>query len=682
MATNGSTKVKVTDYNNLVFSWWQISQSLTDNSTTIGWKMELTAGSYGRIVSSAFKTWRVVIGGQTYTDSTYIAIENNAVKTLASGQTTLTHGSDGTRSFDISFSQEFNITFNGVQIGTKTGSGTYSLNAIVQAKTLTLGATSVTMGQAQSITVAQASSSETYDIAYSFANQDYVNLATGLTSGNATLTWTVPIDLAYLIPDAMRDVVTLRCTTYRGGSVLGTKTVAFYAVVPDYVPSIDSVTFEDTNTDAKTNIGSFLRGASKLEVNIEASGVYGSTIKSIKSTFLNKNYTGATWKSSVLDYVGTYNIVITITDSRGRTQSGPKAVTILDYKPPSITSFTASRYNTSGQQDEDGTRVKAPISYSFTSISGKNSVDLKIEYKQSQASSFSTLWNVSDHTAGETTATPTTDLSTDYQYDLRLTVTDKAGSKATYTAVLPSGAVILDLKADGKGIAFFKTSTKDGVEIAGELPGSPIELKQGQSIDALTEPGYYVALTNAIAGSIAGSPFSDGKPFSVEVTKLGTGIIKRTLHSSTGGIYEMIEDSTGSVTGRWVYTGPNRTLWSGGLQMTASQTATLSQAISEQANGIVLIFSRWEGGAAANYFYSCHFVPKQLAEYGGIVGAATVFNISTTLFDYISNKYLYIGDSLNGTGYIRGNDDNTKAGTKNGITYDNGKFALKYVIGV
>lgn len=693
MAQAGFIHVEVTDYNRLTFSWEQVSQSTINNTTTISWNLTLSSTVYGYISSSASKQWTVRIGGETYTGWNNVGIGYNTTKTLVSGQTTLTHGSDGTRSFDVYFSQQFDIDFGGVHIGTKTGSGTYSLNTITAAKTLTLGATSVEIGKQLYVSVKHASSDETYDVAYSFAGQDYVDIKTGLTIGNSDFVWTVPSSLAELIPDALSGVISLRCTTkQRDGTLRGIKVVNLTATVPEYWPSIDLVTFVEANASvAASGVGAFVQNASKLKVNITASGVYGSTIKSIKSEFQGKTYTGASWTSSTIEQAGEHSIQVTITDSRGRTQSGPKKLSVIDYRPPSIDTFKAARYNTSGVQDEDGTRVRATIAYTIFSLDGKNKADLRLDYKRKDATSWTKLWEVTGHTSGATTAMPTTDVSTDYQYDLRLTLTDKAGGKAVYAALIPSGAVILDLKANGKGVAFFKTAEQDGVDIPGQLPSSPIMLSPNSNLDDLTTPGYYVAPTTAVAATIAGRPQSElslfDKPFSVEVRHVGTtGCIYQTLYTHLEGIWERVSEANAAgdlVLGSWVcaYRGESyKTLWAGNEQMGANRVAELYRPISHQVNGIVLIFSRYIANSSAqNYLFSCHYVPKILPRLADnlTTGAATVFNMATTKFDYISSKYLYITDTV-----IKGHADNTASGTTNGITYNNGQFALRYVIGV
>lgn len=135
MATSGSTSVAVTSYDTLKFSWSKSSSSTANNTTTINWKMELIATNYGYISSSVAKNWSVNVNGSTYSGTNSVAISNNSTKTLASGSTTISHNSDGSKSFSYSFSQEFNITFSGSKINTISGSGSGTLDTIPRNST-------------------------------------------------------------------------------------------------------------------------------------------------------------------------------------------------------------------------------------------------------------------------------------------------------------------------------------------------------------------------------------------------------------------------------------------------------------------------------------------------------------------------------------------------------------------
>lgn len=125
------------------------------------------------------------------------------------------------------------------------------------------------------------------------------------------------------------------------------------------------------------------------------------------------------------------------------------------------------------------------------------------------------------------------------------------------------------------------------------------------------------------------------------------------------------------------FTGENKVLWSGVYYMSSSQTATLSESIDSQANGIVLVFSRYSASTAQNYHFNMHYVPKsQISTHGG---CGHVFTMTTDgSFSVYASKYLYINNTN-----IVGNANNEASGTGTcGISYKNNGFVLRYVIGV
>jgi len=111
--------------------------------------------------------------------------------------------------------------------------------------------------------------------------------------------------------------------------------------------------------------------------------------------------------------------------------------------------------------------------------------------------------------------------------------------------------------------------------------------------------------------------------------------------------------------------------------MTAGHKIALSQKISEQPNGIVLIFSRYSGGSVQDYHFNHFFVSKDFVKLHA--GTGNSFMMTTDgNFSVMACKYLYIHDDL-----IAGNDvNNASATATSGITYNNAGFVLRYVIGV
>ena len=681
MASNGSTSVQVTAYDTLKFNWVQVGQSTVNNNTVINWSLQLVSGSAGKIISSATKSWSVTVNGTTYSGTNSVAIENNTTKTLASGQATIAHNSDGTKSFSYSFSQVFEITFADVWVGTKTGSGTGTLNTIPRATTPTLSATSADMGTSITINTPRASSSFTHDLAYSFAGSAYLAIATGVATST---TWTIPLTLANSIPNTSSGTVTIRCITKNGGTEVGTKTVLLTAKVPyNQYPGISAVTHAEANTGTVTTIGGYVQSKSKLKVTITANGVYSSTIKSYSSTFQGKTYTGSSFTTDTITGSGSMNIVTTVTDSRGRASIKTTTVSVLGYELPKITTFKVARY-TGTTADPEGQSVRINLAYSVTSLNSKNTASAKIEYKKSTDTTWTTL-ETRTALSMSGTISPSTVFSIDYQWDFRVTLTDAFRSEASYTTYVPSGAVILDIKADGKGIAFFKTSTRAGVEIAGELPGSAINLPSGTDLNNLTTPGYYVIPNASVAGTTSNRPYTTAAMASIKVERVADGMVRQTLQKATktdAMIYERGYDSSGWGAWNIVYAGQGKLLWSGANPLSDTQTITLSEAISAQQNGIVVVFNPYNSSTnvTLTYGFSCHYIPKQLL--AAVVPTVNdVLGVTVTLaeskFASTATKFLRITDTT-----INGSADNTASGTANGITYNNNRYVLRYVIGV
>lgn len=132
-----------------------------------------------------------------------------------------------------------------------------------------------------------------------------------------------------------------------------------------------------------------------------------------------------------------------------------------------------------------------------------------------------------------------------------------------------------------------------------------------------------------------------------------------------------------SVTINGVRYNGSKVLWHGSYQMSASQTVVLSEPVSVQTTGIVLVFSRYSSSTTHNYHFSTHFVPKgQIIMHGGCGHTFTMTTDGT--FSLYAAKYLYLRDTT-----ITGSDVNGQSGTGAcGINYANNGFVLRYVIGV
>lgn len=125
------------------------------------------------------------------------------------------------------------------------------------------------------------------------------------------------------------------------------------------------------------------------------------------------------------------------------------------------------------------------------------------------------------------------------------------------------------------------------------------------------------------------------------------------------------------------FTGANKVLWSGGYYMSDAQTCTLSEAISKQTNGIVLVWSYYTNGANDNSNFHSIFVPKHFVSVHN--GKGLSMFLTNASLSIAAGKYVYISDTT-----IKGysNNNANAAAKESGLTATPKNFVLRYVIGV
>ena len=121
----------------------------------------------------------------------------------------------------------------------------------------------------------------------------------------------------------------------------------------------------------------------------------------------------------------------------------------------------------------------------------------------------------------------------------------------------------------------------------------------------------------------------------------------------------------------------NQILWQGAWYMNASQTANLSQKVSEQQHGIVLVWQAYSSGSAQSWDYNFCFVPKWQALTNS--GRGVSMWLTADAGHIVASKYVYVYDDK-----IAGHANNSAGATKrnSGITTTNNYWALTYVIGL
>lgn len=110
--------------------------------------------------------------------------------------------------------------------------------------------------------------------------------------------------------------------------------------------------------------------------------------------------------------------------------------------------------------------------------------------------------------------------------------------------------------------------------------------------------------------------------------------------------------------------------------MDSAKTVLLEETVSSQQNGLILVWSFYNGGAK-NWGWNFTVIPKIFVTDNTDGGGMSTFMSEAATLGNVGVKYIYIRDDR-----IIGNDNNAKSGTgPSGIKYYNNRFVLRWVYG-
>ena len=682
MAASGTIQEAIRTGYRLQIAWTVDSQSVANNTSTVTAKVQLVStGSSYTINSSASKSGSLTINGTKYSFTFTAALSGSQTKEIFKKTVTISHAADGTKTCSFSATAGINVTLSGTYYGNITASGSGVFNTIARASTISSVTSSVAVNGTNAVTVniTRASSSFTHTVVFSFGTYSKTTTEVGTSTSYA-----IPTSWLNAIPKATSGTAKVTVTTYSGSTKIGSAVSKnFTLTVPStVVPSFSSVAVADTTTYQAT-FGNMVQNKSKAKFTITAAGNLGSTITAYKTVFEGKTYTGATPTTSTITKSGTASAVITITDSRGRTATFTKTWTVVAYTAPKIANFTVARCLADGTENYEGTFVKAAFNYTIASVNSKNANTYVIEYKPTSSTTWTALTNGTGYAVNTSIISTNGAFDVDTSYDLRLSITDSFTTIRGQTEI-PTAFTLLDFNASGRGVALGKVSEKaEGVEFGlpaffshGESPEGAVNIATGTNCDTLTTAGFYF-FTSPVRATMTNIPITSGSGALI-VLDMGDAGQKMQIAVRCSADMEIWERTYFSSTWQsWkkMYNGYGKILWSGGYYMTETHKIALSEPVSVQPTGIVLVFSRFNDGAAQDTNFHHFFIPKAFVS--AKAGYGNTFIMAANKFQVVATKYLYITDT-----HITGHVDNGVSGTANGITYNNAGFVLRYVIGV
>lgn len=465
-----------------VLTLTESSYSVENNSSDVDYSLVL----YNGIQSFSGYTigYEIIINGSrvAYQDNTgnQTSMSANSSKTIATGVSTITHNSDGSKTISASVRIWTNsASYLPVSLS---GSGSMALTTIPRASVPTCS--NFNAGSAVTITTNRKSSTFTHILKYTL-NGTTKKIAEGV---GASYSWTADKtkELASLIPNATSASIKITCITFASGKEIGSKSVTVKITVPDtadFQPSVSRVEITDTK-DYATKYGDYVQGKSVPKATITATAGY-STIKSYKVKFqgVTKSSTSNEITLATASKTGSQSIVVTVTDGRGRTASKTVTITVLAYAAPSV-SAKVVRCNSSGTANNDGAYMKVTCTAKVIALNNVNSKTIKLQYKKKSATTWTTNKTWTAYTVSESVVIAA---DIDSSYDIQLVATDDFAT-STYGTELGTVAVILDFNASGKGMAIGKVSEGDGLEVDWDSTfNKPITLKENFKFDSGTK---------------------------------------------------------------------------------------------------------------------------------------------------------------------------------------------------
>lgn len=441
-------------------SWSEGSTNIANNTTVIS-----ANGSFAG-PNISFDSWQTYYlrlywhDNNTNTDKLFAtsagftsAGQSYGTKSV-SGKITVTHRSDG------SLSGYVKLRFDAPGTSGGWSPGTTDLNTKWTACTTIARASSIDvsgnqLGSGVSVTISRKSESFTHKVEYKFVESAWTTVSSNAAT---SASFTPPVSLATQIPSAETGALTVRVTTFNGSTQIGdpvTKSINL-KVPTNIVPSLSGLSASRIDNGIPSGWGVYVKGKSQVKITASgASGAQGSTIAGYSITGPGLSVNASSGTSEVLSSTGTLTYTCTVTDTRGRTASRTVSINVIDYTYPNI-SMSAERCTSDGTKSTNGTYLRIVITFSYASVSGKNSITAK-------SCSCNGVSNTSF--ASGTAFVLAASCSIGNHYTVSASVKDALGNTATASVEVTTSYRILNVNKNKNGLAIGKFSEKAAFEV-------------------------------------------------------------------------------------------------------------------------------------------------------------------------------------------------------------------------
>lgn len=495
------------------------STSATDNTSnvTVSVKFFRTNTEY-----ETYGTGKVycTIDGTQYTSSVGLSqkITSSGIK-LFTKTLNIKHNSDGSKTLTVS--SRISLDLNGSNLTSSSQSYSHALTKLARNSTISSLTSSVSINgtNTSTVNITRANDSYTHTVKWTVGSHTYSATKVGTSTSYA-----IPASWIDALPNSTSGTAKVTVSTYNGSTKIGSDVSKNFTItVPTSVVPTVSATTTLVNDTVPSSWGIYVQGKSKCKITVSGSSPYGATIKSFAISGTNGKYSGSlssagSWTSPYITESGSVSFKVQATDTRNRTASTTKSITVYPYKNPSISITKVFRCTSDGTASDTGTYISASILTSnYSDCNGKNTITQTVMYRESTSSTWSTATPV-------TTGTPVilgdSSISNSKSYVIRFTITDALGSSTKDITVSTSGC-LLNIRKSKDGLAIGKFAEQAGLDIKWDSTfRSNVNVK-----GLLNSTGLYFNTTGAnISYGNSAITMSSGQGNSIEIGSASGGI--------------------------------------------------------------------------------------------------------------------------------------------------------------
>lgn len=496
------------------------STSATDNTSNVTVSVKFFRTNTGYETYGTGKVYCTIDGTQ-YTSSVGLSqkITSSGIK-LFTKTLNIKHNSDGSKTLTVS--SRISLDLNGSNLTSSSQSYSHALTKLARNSTISSLTSSVSINgtNTSTINITRASDSYTHTVKWTVGSHTYSATKVGTSTSYA-----IPASWIDALPNSTSGTAKVIVSTYNGSTKIGSDVSKNFTItVPTSVVPTVSATTELVNNTVPSSWGIYVQGKSKCKITVSGSSPYGATIKSFAISGTNGKYSGSlssagSWTSPYITESGSVSFKVKATDTRNRTASITKSITVYPYKNPSISTTKVFRCTSDGTASDTGTYISASILTSnYSDCNGKNTITQTVMYRESTSSTWSTATSV-------TTGTPVIlgddSISNSKSYVVRFIITDAFGSSTKDIAVSTSGC-LLNIRKAKDGLAIGKFAEQSGLDIKWDSTfRSDVNVK-----GLLNSTGLYFNTTGAnISYGNSAITMSSGQGNTIKIGDANNGIV-------------------------------------------------------------------------------------------------------------------------------------------------------------